>query len=189
MSRAAILAAVALTLAACTSGTDTPAPSAAPTHSEAAEHAHEFADHLTLADTWVKAADSGMTAAFGVITNTSDHDVTIVGAHSDATSAIELHEVVDDVMRPVDGGFVVPAGESLMLEPGGYHLMFMDVPAAIVPGDEVTITLELEDGSELTFTAVAKEFSGGNEEYEGDMDMDMDMGGDMSASPSASMGG
>lgn len=185
MSRAAVLAAFALTLAACSSGTDatTPATSAGPSASEAhQEHDHTFADHLTVTDTWVKAADDGMTAAFGVITNTGGHDVTIVGAHSDATSEIQLHEVVNDTMRQVDGGFVIPAGGTLTLEPGGYHLMFMDVPSPISAGDDITIILELEDGSELTFTAIAKDFSGGNETY------DDGMGGmDMGASPSASM--
>lgn len=194
MSRVAIVATLALGLAACSdtadpSPTTTSTPPAVTAPAEQA-HDHTLADHLAIADTWVKAADSGMTAAFGIVTNSGDHEVRIVGAHSDATSMIELHEVVGDTMRPVEGGFVVPAGETLTLEPGGYHLMFMDVPAPIKAGDELSITLELEDGSELTFSAVAKDFSGGNEEYEGGMDMGgMDMGASPSASPAMDMNG
>lgn len=175
---AAITAATAFAfaLSACSASEDattSPSASVAAEQSHGTEaHSHTYADHLEIADTWVKTAESGMTAAFGVITNTGDHDVVITAAHSDAAGMVELHEVVDEVMRPVEGGFVVPAGQSLTLEPGGLHIMFMDIPAAIMAGDEITITLVLEDGSELEFSAVAKDFSGANEEYEGGMDMD-----------------
>jgi copper(I)-binding protein len=164
----ALVAAIALTLAACSGGSDSTSK----------------ADSLTIADAWAKAADSGMTAAFAEVANSSTQDITIVSATSTSASASELQEVVDDVMRPVDGGFVIPAGETLSLEPGGYHLMFMGVTEPIVAGDEVTVTLTLDDDSELTFTAVAKDFSGANEEYDGEMDM----GADPSMSPSAGMG-
>lgn len=164
LSRAALVAAIALTLAACSSSATS-----------------DDASSLTITDTWVKAADEGMTAAFGTIENSSDHDITITGATSEAATAVELHEVVDDVMRPVEGGFTVPADGSLMLEPGGYHLMFMGIPAPIAAGDDVTVTLVLSDGSELELTAVAKDFAGANEDYDGGMDMQME-----SPSPEAS---
>ncbi len=164
LSRAAFVAAIALTLAACSSGA-----------------ASDDASSLTITDTWVKAADEGMTAAFGTFENSSDHDITITGATSDAATAVELHEVVDDVMRPVEGGFTVAAGGSLMLEPGGYHLMFMGIPAPIAAGDDVTVTLTLSDGSELDLTAVAKDFAGANEDYDDGTDMQME-----SPSPEAS---
>jgi hypothetical protein len=158
------VAAIALTLAACSSGATS-----------------DDASSLTVTDTWVKAADEGMTAAFGSFANSSDHDITITGATSDAATAVELHEVVDDVMRPVEGGLTVPAGGSLMLEPGGYHLMFMGIPAPIAAGDDVTLTLTLSDGSELELTAVAKDFAGANEDYDGGTDMQTE-----SPSPEAS---
>ncbi|WP_291378924.1 copper chaperone PCu(A)C [Demequina sp.] len=155
LSRAALVAAIALTLAACSGGST-----------------GDDASSLTLTDTWAKAADEGMTAAFGTVENAADRDITITAARSDAASAVELHEVVDDVMRQVDGGFTVPAGGSLALEPGGLHLMFMGIPQPIAPGDEVTVTLTLSDGSELDFTAVAKDFAGANEDYDGGMNME-----------------
>ena len=164
LSRAALAAAIALTLAACSGG------------ATGADDAS-----LTIADAWAKTADEGMTAAFGTVKNSADRDITITAARSDAASAVELHEVVDDVMRPVEGGFTVPAGGSLMLEPGGYHLMFMGIHQSIIAGDEVTVTLTLSDGSELEFTAVAKDFAGANEDYDGAMDVEAE-----SASPEAS---
>lgn len=135
------------------------------------------ADSITVEDAWVKTAEKGMSAAFGTIENTGDTDVVIVGASTAASPMIELHETVEDdsgamVMRQKEGGFVIPAGDHLHLEPGGNHIMLMDLADPIVAGDEVTFTLEFEDGSTLEFTAPGKDYEGANESYEGDMDMD-----------------
>ena len=97
--------------------------------------------------------------------------------------------MVDDgsgsmVMQEKDGGFIVPAGGSLTLEPGGYHFMLMGLTAPLVAGDEATFTVTFEDGSTMEFTAPVKDFTGADENYNGggmDMDeghSDMDMGGD-----------
>lgn len=175
-------AALALGLSACSGTADsaaTPTPS-----STTAEVASQEA--LTVADGWVMAAEEGMSAAFGVLTNTSDADIVVVGASSPASSALELHETVEKdgamVMQEVES-FTVPAHGTAVLEPGANHLMFMDLTAAIAAGDEVEITLELEDGSSITWSAPAKEFTGADEEYVGDvsehdMDGEHDMGGD-----------
>lgn len=113
-----------------------------------------------------------MTAAFGVLANRGAELRTIVSAVSDASDRTELHEMAMDdgvmVMRPIDGGIEIPAGGSTALEPGGLHVMIMDLDRDVAPGDDVTVTLTLDDGSTVRFTALAKEFAGGNEEYTGD---------------------
>ncbi|MEV5412207.1 copper chaperone PCu(A)C [Thermopolyspora sp. NPDC052614] len=127
---------------------------------------------LTVTDPWVKAADKGMTAAFGTLVNNSDKDLTIVSATSSAAPKVELHEMADQdgkmVMRQKEGGFVIPARGSHRLEPGGDHLMLMGVTDKVQPGDEVPFTLTFADGGTMTFTAVVKAFAGANEEYSGD---------------------
>ncbi|WP_022880169.1 copper chaperone PCu(A)C [Microbacterium sp. B19] len=133
-------------------------------------------DAFSTSDVWVKAADAGMSAGFGELRNDGDSDLTVVSATSPATSAMELHETVQNesgqmVMRPIEGGFVIPAHGSITLEPGGNHLMFMDVTSPLRVGDETTITLTFADDSTAQITAPVKEFAGANENYEGDMDM------------------
>ena len=70
---------------------------------------------LTVKDPWVKAADKGMTAAFGTLVNSGTTDVTVVSAAS-AVSPMELHEMAMQdgkmVMRPKEGGLVIKAGSS-----------------------------------------------------------------------------
>ncbi len=129
-------------------------------------------DGLDVVDPWVKAADEGMTAAFGTLTNDSATDVRIVSATSEVASSTELHEMASDddgamVMREKEGGFVVEAGASHELSPGGDHLMLMDLTGPVRPGDEVTVTLTAEDGSTFELTAPARSYAGANEEYDG----------------------
>lgn len=134
---------------------------------------------VTITDAWVKAADAGMSATFGELANTGGSDLTLVSVTSPASASMQLHETVDNgsgsmLMQEKDGGFTIPAGGALTLEPGGNHLMLMDLTAPIVAGDEIEFTLTFSDGSDYTYTAPAKDYSGANETYMGD---DMKMGG------------
>nr|WP_221417505.1 copper chaperone PCu(A)C [Microbacterium marinum] len=169
-----ILAAAALTLTGCASTTPGPAAS---TDADTVV----AGDSVSMTDSWVKAADSGMSAAFGELTNDSNTDVTVVSATTEVSSMLELHETVENengemVMRQIEGGFTIPAGDTLSLEPGGNHIMMMDLPAPLAAGEEATFILTFSDDSTYEFTAPVKDYSGANENYEGG---DMDMGGDM----------
>lgn len=165
-------------LSACASSTTS-------TSAESPSASTSTACPITISDTWAKAAETGMTAAFGILANPSDTDVTVTAASSPAAARMELHEVVTKdgamVMQPKEGGFTVPAGGTLTLEPGGFHLMLMDIPAAIEPGADVAITLTCSTGGTVEFTAQAKTFDGAAENYVGSTD-----GMSMSASPMAS---
>ncbi|GAA2447564.1 copper chaperone PCu(A)C [Agromyces soli] len=168
----ALAAATALLLSAC-AGAAAPTPSTEPTATEASQ--------LTVTDAWVKAGDEAMSAAFGELENTGPEPITIVSAETGLAGRVELHETVENetgemVMREKDGGFVIPAGGSLSLAPGGTHLMLMELGGPILAGEEYVFTLGFADGSSSTFTAPAKDYAGANENYEGG-DMDgMDMG-------------
>ncbi|GIE76367.1 hypothetical protein Aph02nite_23170 [Actinoplanes philippinensis] len=124
---------------------------------------------LTIRDPWVKAGPAGeMTAAFGTLVNGTGADITVTAVESPA-SPMELHEMAMKdgkmVMQPKEGGFVIKAGGSHELSPGGDHLMLMKPAAEIKAGDEVTFTLELSDGTSVPFTAIAKPFAGAEESY------------------------
>ena len=168
------LAITALALAGCAPGAAGGDPDA---DGHDAPHQHYF-----MTDAWVKTAPDGMTAAFGIIDNDGHHDVTLVSASTPAASAVELHETVQSgtamQMREKDGGFPIPMGERLVLEPGGNHLMLMGLTAPIVAGDEIEFTLVFSDGEEVTFLAPAKDYAGANEEYAGDHDEHGDGHGD-----------
>lgn len=193
LSAAAGAAVLALALGACGSSDSEGDAASDPTASSSAA---AEAGSLTMTDPWVKAADSGMTAVFGTLVNDGDEDVTVVSASSDITDMMELHETVENAdgtmaMQPKEGGFVVPAGGDHELAPGGDHIMVMDLNRPLKPGEEVTFTLTLSDGSTSEFTATVKNFTGADENYQngdmGDMDgMDMDEHSDHTHAPDPS---
>lgn len=128
------------------------------------------ADSVTVADQWVKAAPSGMTAAFATLHNSSDNDIRIVSAHTAAAGMTEMHEVVDTgsggtTMRQKDGGFVIPAKGAITLTPGGEHFMLMELTGPITTGKSVAFSIRFTDGSTTTFDALARDFDGNQENY------------------------
>ncbi|WP_242504360.1 copper chaperone PCu(A)C [Promicromonospora panici] len=161
----ALLAAAALALAGC--GTTVGA-----TDGGADGSASSAGQSVAIADGWVKAAGSGMSAAFGGLTNSGSGDVTVVSATTEASSMLELHETVENeagemIMREIEGGFVIPAGDTLSLEPGGNHIMLMDLTDPLEAGEEVAFTLTFSDESTYEFTVPVKDYSGANENYVG----------------------
>ncbi|MGV9214189.1 copper chaperone PCu(A)C [Micromonospora sp. RB23] len=166
--RAAVALAVAAALVATgLSGCGTSDPSSAAQPSPSAS-ASATAGVVTIRDPWVKAADKGMTAAFGTLVNDGDTDVTLTSAATSA-SPMELHEMTMKdgkmVMQQKQGGIVIKARSSHALEPGGDHLMLMNLTKPVRAGDELTVTLTFADGRTQQFTAVAKPFTGAQESY------------------------
>ncbi|HEX7349802.1 copper chaperone PCu(A)C [Brachybacterium sp.] len=179
VSRRAALTALLLPLAACAAdpgGADDPtaAENGAAEDGASGDGGSEDAatpDALTVTDPWVKAAEEGMTSGFGILVNGTDQELVLVGARTSASTHVELHETTGDgsggmSMQEKEGGFPLPAGSELLLEPGGNHLMLMELTAPLQPGDEVEVTLEFGDGTELPFTATVKDFTGAQEHYE-----------------------
>ncbi len=85
---------------------------------------------------------------FMSITNTGTEDDRLVSAASAAAARVEIHEMAmeGDVMkmRPMTDGIVIPAGETVSLEPGGLHVMFMGLSSPFIEGETVTVTLTFE---------------------------------------------
>lgn len=96
-------------------------------------------------------------------TVTADTEDTLIGAETGVASVVHIHETVvgDDGtmgMQPVDSLDVLP-GETLVLEPGGLHLMLIDAERLGV-GDEVEITLIWASAGEQTVSAEVVEPGG-----------------------------
>ncbi|WFR72126.1 copper chaperone PCu(A)C [Prescottella defluvii] len=125
---------------------------------------------ITVQDSWVKAADGGMTAMFGTIHNDSDKDVTLVSATSSASPRVELHEMAPDgagamKMREKDGGMTIKAHDTYVLKPGADHIMLFDLPAPVQAGSDVSFTLKFSDGATTQVTTQVRDFTGARESY------------------------
>ena len=127
------------------------------------------AEDLTITNAWVRASEysdhvGGMTGIFAELTNNTDHDITLTGGETEIAPMVQTHEVVDGMMQERKGGIVVKAHETVTLEPGGLHVMLMDLVKPIVVGDKVTFTFVTDHGKQ-TFELTAKESAGGDETY------------------------
>ena len=102
---------------------------------------------LTVTQPFVSATPAGGTGGvFMTLVGGAAAD-TLVGARTDAAERVEVHETYDagDAMRgmrEVEGGIAVPAGESVALAPGGYHVMLMNLGAALAVGDTLDLDLD-----------------------------------------------
>lgn len=177
-----LVAASALVLAGCsnfeqdsTQG-DSASQSAVNTTAESDSDAGENAgDALDLEDAVVRAMaeDADMTAIFGTLVNESDEDIEVVAFSSSVEAGMnEIHETVDGQMREMQDPLIIPAGGSVTLEPGGAHFMLMDVKTPVLAGDEVTLTIELADGSTEEFDDVPVRTIGAGDENYGDLGAD-----------------
>ena len=137
---------------------------------------------VEISDYWVKSSDmsmaGGMTAVYGTITNNSGEDVVLVGGATEVAGVVEVHEMAmidgEMKMQELDGGLVIPAGQSVVLEPGGNHLMLMMLKDDVLAGEMIEVVFDFDGADDLTLTDVmAKPAEGGDEEYhQGEMEMD-----------------
>ncbi|MCG8443090.1 MAG: copper chaperone PCu(A)C [Caulobacterales bacterium] len=122
---------------------DKAAPSAS--HAEATVH---------LGHAWIRPPLGGrdVTAAYGRLHNPTDMDDRLLAAASPSASSVEIHTTEDDgdVMRMVKlDGVDVPAGERVVLAPGGMHFMLFGVAGPLTPGQSVPLTLTFERAGEV----------------------------------------
>lgn len=119
----------------------------------------DAARNLQVLSPWLRATPPGSTVAAGYLTlrNTGNSDLKLVGVSSPLAQSCEIHQSIDQnnraEMRPVTGGLVVKAGQTLSMAPGGYHLMLMGLNHPLVAGSSGTLALLLGDGSRLQVTA------------------------------------
>lgn len=116
---------------------------------------------------WVREAPPSamMLAGFGRLHNADSEERALVDASSPAFADIELHETVeeDGVMLMIEQETItVPAEGMRELKPGSYHLMLMRPHEPLEAGDEVTITLTFDDGSEREVVFPVRRGGGGS---------------------------
>lgn len=79
---------------------------------------------------------------------------------SDLAHKTELHEIKISngvmKMRQVIDGIKIPAGETVDLKPGGYHVMLMSLKAPLYANNIFEITLIFESAGNITVKGMAK---------------------------------
>nr|WP_244636389.1 copper chaperone PCu(A)C [Pseudomonas coleopterorum] len=117
----------------------------------------------TVEDAWARATVPGQPATGAFMTLTADSDSTLLSVQSPAAKDTQIHQstMKGDVMSmlPVDE-VSLPAGEPVVFDANGYHVMLMGLVKQVKEGDAVPLTLKIKNaqGKEETLevNAVAR---------------------------------
>jgi hypothetical protein len=124
---------------------------------------------ITVTDAWARSSSAMASAgaAYATITNAGSAADALIGASSPAAATVEVHETV--VMGSPDasgGGMMgmqpvarveIPAGGSLQLKPGSYHVMLIGLVKDLKAGDTIDLTLKFERAGAITVKAQVRE--------------------------------
>ena len=168
LARLAPIAIVALLVAACSSGGGE-------------------SGGIGVSEPWARTSPmvAGAGAAYMVIENTGTAADFLVGGSSDVAKAVEVHETVAmESVAPMEstgmgmespmassgmgtGGSVmgmqkmdrleIPAGGSVELKPGSYHIMLIDLTRELKAGEKIDLILKFEKAGDVKVTAEVRE--------------------------------
>lgn len=103
---------------------------------------------------WSRATVPGARAAaiYMLLTNRGTEAVTVVSLSTDVARMTEAHQTINEDgmmrMRPAEN-LLIAAGDSLVFEPGGLHVMLMGLQRQLSAGDTYTLQITLSDGQQL----------------------------------------
>lgn len=118
--------------------------------------AHEYkVGPLTIIHPWSRATPAGAKVGGGylVIRNNGQEDDRLVAVSAEISDKPEIHEMAikDNVMqmRMLGDGLAIPAGGEVVLKPGSYHLMFMELKRQLTEGETFKGTLAFEKAGKV----------------------------------------
>lgn len=117
-----------------------------------------MAAEVVIKDAWLRESIPGTEngAGYLTLTNTGTESVTLVGASTEAARATEVHQHIlrDGMMRMKRvPELTIEPNQSVVFQPGGYHLMLFGVKNAFRVGDSIEFTLQFSDGARVNFAA------------------------------------
>ncbi|UWF66633.1 MULTISPECIES: DUF1775 domain-containing protein [unclassified Brucella] len=119
---------------------------------------------LVITSPSVRAMVPGAKVAGGFLTIANDGKKAdkLVSVSAPGVKRVEIHEMTmqDQIMkmRKLEGGLDLPAGKTMQLKSGGYHLMFIEPEHPYEEGETVPVTLEFKKAGkvEINFPVTAK---------------------------------
>ncbi len=120
------------------------------------------AQALTIDTPWARPALSGgNSAVYFTIENPGQEADRLLGAQCDAAQMVQVHMTVmeaDGTSKMMHQEAVdIPAGESISFEPGGLHIMLMNLTEDLQPGQVLPVTLEFENAGAVEVMASVRE--------------------------------
>ena len=112
---------------------------------------HVAAQTITISNAWARATVQGQKATGAFMTVTSKENSKLVAASTPVAGIVEIHEMKmdKDVMKmsALPNGLDLPAGKSVDLKPGSFHIMLMDLKMPLNKDIAVPLTLTFQDAT------------------------------------------
>lgn len=120
-------------------------------------------DGVTVENQWSRTSPNMTSAGVAYMEITSSESDQLIGASVDPSIAamVELHETTMDdegamSMSPVVS-IELPAGETVKLEPGGLHIMLMQLTEPLETGQQYTLTLQFSESGDQEIEVEVRE--------------------------------
>ena len=114
------------------------------------------AQTVEVKNAWVRATVQGQKATGAFMQITAPAASTLVSISTPVAGVAEVHEMKMDGdvmrMRPLTKGLELPAGTTVQLQPGGYHLMLMELKLPLQKDTTIPITLTLQNSKGVQST-------------------------------------
>ena len=110
---------------------------------------------LQISAPWARATPNGAGVGGGymTITNTGTASDRLIGGSTDISKKFEIHQMKMEngvmKMRPVEGGLEIKPGQTVKLDPAGYHVMLMGLNQQLKKGEHFKATLAFEKAGKV----------------------------------------
>ena len=108
-----------------------------------------FAQPVEISGVWARATVPGQKATGAFMSLTSKDGARLLSVSTPVAGVAEVHEMKLEEgvmrMRALPGGLELPAGKTVELRPGGYHLMLMDLTQPLAKESTIALTLVFQD--------------------------------------------
>ena len=124
----------------------------------------EMDQGVQIADAWAPPArqstDGMSMGAIYLTLNNSGEEERLIGAQTEVAEKVEMHQTTraGEVMKmsPVES-IEIPGRGSVVLQPGGYHLMLVGLQRDLKLGDRFTVRLEFARSEPQTVEVVVRQ--------------------------------
>ena len=110
---------------------------------------------MIIENPWARATPKSAKVGAGYLKmlNIGDNADRLVSAKSDISARVEIHTMKIEggvmKMRKLADGLAIAPKSEVVLKPGGYHLMFIDLKAPLEEGEDFNVTLEFEKSGDI----------------------------------------
>lgn len=114
-----------------------------------------LAQPVQVGNAWMRPTVPGQQSTGAYMSLTAPKSLTLVGVSTPAAGIAEVHEMKmdGDVMKMREiPALALPAGKTVNLQPGGLHVMLMDLKQPVAKDTRVPMTLRFKDAAGVEST-------------------------------------